>query len=452
MEIVRVKLSAVRVKSARQTFRWGHLGGLLLVATLLAACGAPMTPSPTPSPQPVVSPTVPQPTRTPTPTPPVQPLVVTLTLWVPEEFNPYEEESPAADLLSQRLADFNGLDPTLQVQVVVKKAQGRGGLLDFLRTASVAAPSVLPDLIVLNTADLKVAAQAGLLYPLGTLLSEDLAASRYPFASALGEVDGQAMGVTFAANVQHLAYRPALFSSVPVTWTDVISAPAPLIFPAGREESVSDFTLIQYLAAGGHMVDGEGGALLEEEPLIQVLSFYEEAVAAGVISPSIVLEVGENVDCLELLADPQVGMAAVNSHCYWSQLAPEVALTPLPTPDGQAISLAEGWTMALVVTPEPARQDMALRLMEWLLAPEYLGPWTQSEGYLPGTLDGLENWTVTAEERTILEALLEGAVPVPDPTIRTLVGPPLQEAVEAVLRGRRSAEDAAAEAVRTLSP
>jgi ABC-type glycerol-3-phosphate transport system substrate-binding protein len=310
----------------------------------------------------------------------------------------------------------------------------------------------MPDVIVLSHVDLRAAAQGGLLYPLDTLLPEELAANRFPFASALGEVDGRTMGITFAAHMQHLAYRPTLFSSPPLTWTDVISSPAPLIFPAGREDNVSDFTLIQYLAAGGHLLDGEGGALLEEEPLTEVLSFYEQAVAADVISPTVVLGVGENVGCRDVLTDSQVGMAAVDSHCYWTQLQDEVAFLPLPTPDGQALSLAEGWSMALVVTPDPGRQEPALRLMEWLLAPEHLGPWTQSEGYLPGTLDGLETWDVPAEERAILEALLEGAVPVPDPTIRTVVGSPLQAAVEAVLRGRRSPAEAAADAVRAVSP
>jgi len=76
-------------------------------------------------------------------------MITTLGLWLPEEFDPYGEGS-AADVLAQQLTDFSKAYPDLQVEVTVKKAGGRGGLLDFLRTARDAAPSILPDLIVLD--------------------------------------------------------------------------------------------------------------------------------------------------------------------------------------------------------------------------------------------------------------------------------------------------------------
>lgn len=95
--------------------------------------------------------------------------MVTLTLWIPEELSPYSDQA-GADLLASRLADFGAAYPDLQVQTIVKKSHGRGGLLDFLRTASVAAPFVLPDLVVLDEADLQVAARSGLLQPLDGLI------------------------------------------------------------------------------------------------------------------------------------------------------------------------------------------------------------------------------------------------------------------------------------------
>lgn len=117
---------------------WSVFSGLVLL--LLTACVAP-TPSPAPSPPPT------EPLPSPTPTPPLPgPLITTLTIWLPEDLSPYRDEA-GADLLAGRLADFGAAHPDLQVQVVIKKSRGRGGVLDFLRTASVAAPSVLPDLV-----------------------------------------------------------------------------------------------------------------------------------------------------------------------------------------------------------------------------------------------------------------------------------------------------------------
>jgi len=420
-------------------------GLFLLPAALLMGC-LPLTPvaSPPPIPSPIVS----SPAVTPTSAKP-EPLVVTLTLWLPEDLNPYGEE-PGAALLAQQLGDFGAAYSNLQVEAIVKRAHGRGGLLDFLRTASAAAPSVLPDLVVLDADDLRVATQAGLLQPLDGLLPTDLVADRFPFAAGLGEVDGHIMAVPLAAELEHLAYRPALIDSPPITWTAVLSAGVPFVFPAaGREDGVNDATLAQYLAAGGRLTDGEGNPLLEEESLTAVLDFYAEAVGVGVISPTVVLSLADADGCWELFQGWQAGMAVVDSRRFWAERDPAMALAAIPTGDGRGGGLARGWLLALATTDE-ARQERAVRLMAWLLDPRQHGAWTQSAGYLPTTRSGLAAWVVTDEERAALEVALEGAQPAPPSAVRAAIGPAMQEAAEAVLEGRRSPGDAAADAARAL--
>lgn len=421
-----------------------------LMTLLLVGCAAPATVTPTPSPVPVASPTAPL--ATPPPTVPAPgPVIVTLTLWVPEELNPYGD-TPAGAVLAQQLAGFSETYPNAQVRVIVKKAHGRGGLLDLLRTASTAAPSILPDLVILDTTDLRVAAQAGLLQPMDGLLPEWLAADRFPFATRLGNVEGQTMGVVIAAWMEHLAYRPSIVATPPLTWTNVVSAPASFAFPAAAQaDDVGDSTLIQYLAVGGRLVDEEGIPLLEEAPLAEVLGFYRDSVSAGVISPTLVLSLNGTESCGEVFQTTGAGALAVDSHCFWSEMSTEAACAPLPTRDGNVVTLARGWAASLVTT-NPDQQRWATSLLEWLLAPENSGAWTRSGAYLPGTLSGLQEWAVTEEERATLERLLEGAVPSPDPAIRAAVGPPLQAALEAVLMGRRTPVDAAAEAARAVRP
>lgn len=420
-----------------------------LVLLLAVACGPAATPTPTISPLP--SPTPPLPTPSPT-TDVADPLVVTLRLWVPEVFSPYQEDT-AGVLLAQRLNTFSRTYPNLQVETIVKKAHGRGGLLDFMRTAQVAAPSVLPDLVILDTADLALATQADLLQPLDELLPEERATDQFPFATQLGDVEGQAMGVVVAAELQHLVYDPALFARPPLTWTDVLSAPAPFVFPAaGEDGSVNDATLVQYLAAGGHMVDGEGNPVLQEGPLREVLTFYDRAVGAGVISPTVVLAVDDVEGAWGLYQEGQAGLALVNSRSFRLRGEETVAVAgPIPTQEGDVLTFAEGWAMAMV-TRDPQRQQQVAILLDWLLAPAYLGPWARSEGYLPGTLSGLQTWSVPEEELAVLEALLEGARPPVDPAMRAAIGPPLQTAVEMVLQGRRTPANAAVEASRSVGP
>jgi ABC-type glycerol-3-phosphate transport system substrate-binding protein len=377
--------------------------------------------------------------------------VVTLTLWVPSDLSPFDEDG-GGSTLAQHLADFRDAYPDLQVETIVKKARGRGGLLDFLRTAHVAAPSVLPDLVVLDVDDLRLATQGGLLQPIDGLLPEEVTRDRFSFASQMGQVGEQTMGVAIAAELQHLAYNPALLTSPPVSWTAVISAPEAFVFPAaGQEGNVNDATLVQYLAAGGRVLDEEGMPVLEEEPLRDVLAFYEGAVATGVISPTVVLSMDDTEDAWTALQSGQAGMAVVDSRTFQQTVDHLMRLAPIPTQDGRPASMAKGWVVAMV-SSDPERQQLAARLLEWLLAPQFVGLWTYSEGYLPTTSSGLRAWSVSEEERAELETLLEGAVPPVTTSTRVAVGPAMQAALEAVLQGRRTPASAAAEAARAAKP
>ena len=419
---------------------WSVISGLALL--LLAACVAP-TPSPTPLPPPT------EPLPSPTPTPPLPgPLITTLTLWLPEELNPYSDGA-GADLLAGRLADFGAAHPDLQVQVIVKKSHGRGGLLDFLRTASVAAPSVLPDLVVLDEANLQVAAQAGLLQPIDGRIPPDLEADLFPFAVGLGRVGDVTFGLPLAAELQHLACSPALFPSPPVSWSDVLSAGLPLCFPAAGENGVAnDFTFVQYLGAGGRLTDEGGNPMLEEGPLTAVLDFYAQATAAGVISPSVVLSAGTDEECWAHFRR-QGGMTVVDSRRFWTEWEGVAEPGPIPTRDGRPVALAEGWVLALV-TANPEQQQRAMALAAWLMDPAWYGAWTQSTGYLPVTRSGLGKWTVSEERREALMAVLAGARPALPKSVRERVGPLLQSAIEAVLQGRQSPAEAATRAVQSL--
>lgn len=425
----------------RRQALWGVISGLVLLL-LVTSCVAPV-----PSPTPVSSQTPTPPPSTPTATPWPGPLMVTLTVWLPEELSPYGEEA-GADLLANRLADFGAAYPDLQVQVIVKKSRGRGGLLDFLRTASIAAPSVLPDLVVLDHADLQVAARSGFLQPVDGLIPPDLEADLFPFAVKLGQVGESTFGLPLGVELQHLAYSPTSLSFPLVSWDGVLSAGLPFFFPAAGQNGIADdFTFIQYLGAGGRLMDEEGNPMLEEGPLTAVLDFYAQTTATGVISPLVVLSLGSAEECWARFQE-EGGMAVVDSRWFWTEGERMAEPGPIPTRDGRPVALAEGWVLALV-TANPEQQGRAMALAAWLLAPEWYGVWTQSTGYLPVTRSGLAGWTVSAERREVLSGILAGArEPLPQP-LRERLGPLLQTALEAVLRGRQSPAEAAARAVQS---
>jgi len=420
---------------------------LLCILLLLALAGcqdeAPATES-------SATPTPPPSTAEPTPTPEPQPMIVTLGLWLPQELDPYGT-GPGAAILAQQLADFDDVYPGLQIDVTIKESHDPGGLLDFLSTARDAAPSVLPDLIVLDTAEIKPAANRGLIQPLDPLFDPALLADRFPFATALGTVDEQTFGVVVGADMQILAYRPALLASPPISWTQVITPPVTFVFPAqGTDLIIDDATLIQYLAAGGQVTDADGNPWIDESVLTRVLNFYDDAVESGAISPEIVLGIADADQAWHRFQAGWGEITAVRASRFLNEGSPSTAIASLPTEDGRPASVARGWAIALV-SQDPERQESAMLLLNWLTAPERNAQWTQAAYYLPGTQSALQLWDLSGANRAALRSVAETALPYPQPATMTVVGPPMQDALEAVLTGKATPKEAATEAADGLT-
>ena len=143
-------------------------------------------------------------------------------------------------------------------------------------------------------------------------------------------------------------------------------------------------------------------------------------------------------------------MAVVQSGRYWLEADETVAAASVPTHDGQPFSIVRrGWAIAMV-TDDPARQALAVMLLDWLIAPDHNAQWTQAAGYLPGTHSALRLWDIPNADRATLRSVMEAAVPAPRPEVEATVGPALQEALEAVLRRRATPAEAAAAAAESV--
>ncbi len=421
---------------------------LLLAATALAGCELlpmPIVPPPEPTATPVVEPT---PVPSPTALPPTAPAGIILTLWTVEPFSP-AESSQDGQIRARQLAEFETTHPDVIVECVLKKPYGKGGILDFLRTASAAAPAVLPDLVAIDMAELDEAAQAGLVQPLDDLISAELAEDLFPFAHQACRLEGQLVGIPFEADVEHLAYNAAQLESPPLTWTDVLTEGITYVFPAGGEQ-VSDAFLIQYLAAGGRLFDEDGRPALDEEILAEVLGFYGDGREMGVI-PSSVLEFKTLDDCWTFYLSAKATMAHVGSRRYMADkgVLKNTAFAPIPTRDGAVVTIAQGWAWA-VTTKDPARRDLAVQLIEWLLEPENSAAWSRAAGHLPTRRAAFEVWGTRDPYIAFLKGQLEAAHVRPSGPGWDEILAALQKAVRDVLTGQASPKEAAASALAAL--
>jgi ABC-type glycerol-3-phosphate transport system substrate-binding protein len=93
---------------------------------------------------------------------------------------------------------------------------------------------------------------------------------------------------------------------------------------------------------------------------------------------------------------------------------------------------------------------MAMTLFDWLTAPDNTAEWTQAAGYLPGTRSALRMWDISQAEQVALRDLLDAAVPAPPQEVMSTVGPAMQVAVESVLTGEASPQEAARTAAQSL--
>lgn len=382
---------------------------------------------------------------------PESPGPIQLTLWTVEAVSP-QAEGNAGQVFDRGLKAFENSYPDIQVSVVLKNESGKGSVFDYLRTASLVAPSVLADVVVLNTVDLAQLARTGLIVPLDEMISSPLVNDLLPAARAACTVDGQLMGIPFEMDVEHLIYNTNKLPTAPIVWTDVISANTSYVFPAkGRNGLVNDAFLIQYLALGGRLQDDEGLPYLDEQALRSVLGYYRQGVEEGVISPD-VLTIGTPEDIWPSYVSAEVGMAHVNSHRFLSDrsVLRSTQFAAIPTREGTPLTVGRGRALA-VVTHDPDRQAIVLRLIEYLMAPDNNAAWSRETAHLPTryaafVLMGNDPyWEFLQQE-------LEIAVPPPAFPEYDQIGRVLQQAVIEVLSEETTPEEAAAAALDAITP
>jgi ABC-type glycerol-3-phosphate transport system substrate-binding protein len=373
---------------------------------------------------------------------------ITLTLWLPTEFS----AEPARQILAQQLAAFAASDDGAPTQVLIKTDHGPGGLFDLLKSASPVAPRILPDLIALDAAELEPAARAGLLQPIGPLLPADLVADLFPFARELGTVNQALYGVVYRADLEHLAFDSKQINPAPLRWSEIVSATRVYVFTLRDADwLISDTVLAHYLALGGRLIDAEGQPQIDQAALTKLLAQYRQAQSAAVL-PLNLLDIDDEAEAWQTFQSTGAALVNVRATRYLSEelRLPAVQFAPLPAFDSPTRPIARGWVLALVAR-EPRRQAATVRLLQWLLAPDRNGAFTQASRALPGRRAALSIWDQADPYIGFILDQLIMARAAPPASILAVVGPPLSKAIEDVLTGRATPDEAAQTAVNSLN-
>lgn len=397
----------------------------------LAGCSslAPFLTSSTPtsivvvsSPQATHSPSTPVPDATATSHPADEPRI--LRVWLPPQFDP-TAGTESANLLKQRLADFETGHPGLEIEVRIKAEEGEANILNALSVTSMAAPTALPDLVALSRPALESAALKGLLHPVDGLSTTLQDPDWYGYARQLGQIENIGYGLPFAGNVFALVYRSDLGEFT--NWDEILASEGVLAFPAGDPQGLVGLSL--YVSAGGEIVNSQGLPTLDQTVLTRLLSLIEDGLGASMLSPSLAI-VGTDAQALQLYRERNASMLitwASNFHPVSDE-----QIMPLPGLDEASYSFATGWMWSLAGS-NAENQALAVELAEYLIADDFLGEWTRAVGYLPTRPSSVDGQDPT------LAALIESAKPIPSNDVLSVLGQLMQDALIRVLNGERPA-------------
>src|SRR5690606_24942186 len=104
----------------------------------------------------------------------------------------------------------------------------------------------------------------------------------YPIGQEVSLVNGQVLGIPLLANPLTLVYNEASLLVPSNEWTEIKDNFGYFGFAA--DDSQAKYLLMLYISVGGKVMDAQGRAILEEEPLLEALTALKEGQSALHIS------------------------------------------------------------------------------------------------------------------------------------------------------------------------
>ena len=380
----------------------------------------------------------PRPVETGTPTPlPTEPTQSTtgqpepavaepriLRLWLPPQFNPNANNS-SAELLKERLNNFEAAHPGLEIDVRIKAESGEADLLNSLSVTSMAAPSALPDLVALPRHGLVSASQKGLVQPLEEFTRELQNPEWYPYARELGEIDGTTYGLPFAGDALVIVYRPELVWIK--NWDDILLSDSQLVFSGADPQA--EVALSLYASAGGELTDAQGNPTLDQDILIEVLDLFSRGRGVSLF-PDAAWNITNDEQVLQEYRSRRTEMAILHYSRY--RAAQDGLFQPLMSLSEEPyFTFAGGWMWAMTGAVAD-NESLSVELAEYLTNEEFLTSWINETGYLPTRrfAEGEELDDSTA-------AVIEASQRIPSHDTLLVLGPLMQNAVVRVLDGEQ---------------
>jgi ABC-type glycerol-3-phosphate transport system substrate-binding protein len=366
----------------------------------------------------------------------------TLILWVPDDFAINSGEQ-VQKLLIDRLDAFEIDNPGIIIDLRFKNVKQKESMMDLLNTANRVAPSVLPDLILLNRNDMETAAIKGLLVPFDHFPPKAENNGIFPGFEDPGKLQGSTFGIPAAGDGIFVIDKKFGGEQLPV-WKDILNSS--LKIGSNLNDPNGTVFIALYLSAGGELTDVNGKPHLDQVIFTQLLTFIRETRIQSAFPDWALLA----SDWTEVSKRFENGESDMEINWYSSTRQnglDQYSYHGLPGLSDSSATILSGWYWSLA-NPAPDRPSIRMELLSFLSQPVFASQWSNIAGYLPVSN---QEWPIFSSSSAELQSILESAKPLPDTSILITVGPVIRDAAIRAYTTSDSIDEIAASAIARIN-
>jgi N,N'-diacetylchitobiose transport system substrate-binding protein len=326
----------------------------------------------------------------------------TLQVWIMQGTNP--DETAFFDAANSAFTEETGIEVEVEF-VPWQDAQ------DKISTSI--AGGTMPDVAELGNTFTPGFADAGALHDLSGSVDDT---SRYiPGLMEMGELDEGVYGVPWYASIRSVVYRSDLFEEhdldVPESWEDLRETA--LALSEAEEDMVAfpvpgdaQYSVMPWIWGGGGEIavqrsDGTWDSTIDTDEGRAGIEFFTGLALEDGVSSTGAVNWNE-IDVMESVADEEAAMAILGSANPQAILEANPDLEgridsfTLPGQDGGHMPSFAGGSL-LSVFEGTGNEEAAWRYVEHLTSDEYSTRWAEETGFFPGTVEGVETFSESAD-------------------------------------------------------
>lgn len=231
---------------------------------------------------------------------------------------------------------------------------------------------------------------------------------------------------------------------------------------AGPATTIEVHLLPHVAAIGGKLMADDAdstpvfGDGANRDALIKVLTYWKDAVDSGIV-PKDVASASEGGDIVSRVAAEEmpfaIGGTYMASGINGTGKADQWAFAPMPQLGGvKPVNFQSGWSWAMF-TKDPVKQALVVDLLEdTYTGRDAMARWGKAGGYTPTRTSVIDNYMAFQSDRLAnsFAVGVSDSVPVPNGKYRNIVNAALLNALQQVILGAASPEDAVDEAWETV--